>query len=79
MNSTRENTTTQPARGYGELLRRSGFASLLAAQALAVFDDNTFRQLLALFIAAHVASIETRNPHQDAEDLIEPEPPDSFE
>ena len=61
MNSTQENTTTHPARGYGELLRRSGFASLLGAQALAVFDDNTFRQLLALFIAAHVASIEKRS------------------
>lgn len=61
MNSSQEDTTTHPARGYGELLRRPGFAALLGAQALAVFDDNTFRQLLALFIAAHVASLEKRS------------------
>jgi acyl-[acyl-carrier-protein]-phospholipid O-acyltransferase/long-chain-fatty-acid--[acyl-carrier-protein] ligase len=34
---------------------------LLAAQALAVFDDNTFKQLLVLFVTASVASLARRN------------------
>jgi acyl-[acyl-carrier-protein]-phospholipid O-acyltransferase/long-chain-fatty-acid--[acyl-carrier-protein] ligase len=46
---------------YGAILKNRGFSYLLAAQALAVFDDNTFKQLLLLFITAHIASLETRN------------------
>ena len=38
--------------GYVQVLKRQGFAWLLAAQALAVFDDQTFKQLLILYIAA---------------------------
>ena len=49
------------SRGYSDLLKDRGFASLIAAQALAVFDDNAFKQLLALFITAHVVSVEHRN------------------
>jgi acyl-[acyl-carrier-protein]-phospholipid O-acyltransferase / long-chain-fatty-acid--[acyl-carrier-protein] ligase len=48
-------------RGYGRVLQNRGFNFLLAAQALAVLDDNTFKQLLLLFITAHIASLETRN------------------
>jgi acyl-[acyl-carrier-protein]-phospholipid O-acyltransferase/long-chain-fatty-acid--[acyl-carrier-protein] ligase len=49
------------SRGYAAVLKERGFVYLLAAQALAVFDDNTFRQLLVLFITATVASLTTRN------------------
>ncbi len=49
------------SRGYSDLLKNRGFTSLIAAQALAVFDDNTFKQILALFITAHVVSVEHRN------------------
>lgn len=47
--------------GYGPVLRRQGFAWLLAAQALAVFDDNTFKQILFLFAAATVANPALRS------------------
>jgi acyl-[acyl-carrier-protein]-phospholipid O-acyltransferase/long-chain-fatty-acid--[acyl-carrier-protein] ligase len=49
------------SRGYSDVLKERGFVFLLAAQALAVFDDNTFKQLLVLFIIAHVASHGERN------------------
>lgn len=49
------------AGGYSGVLKNRGFVYLLAAQALAVFDDNTFKQILALFIIAHVASLANRN------------------
>ncbi len=49
------------SRGYSEVLKHRGFIYLLAAQALAVFDDNTYKQLLLLFIAAKVASLATRD------------------
>jgi acyl-[acyl-carrier-protein]-phospholipid O-acyltransferase / long-chain-fatty-acid--[acyl-carrier-protein] ligase len=49
------------SHGYSAVLKRPGFAYLLAAQALAVFDDNTFKQLLLLFITANVASVHQRN------------------
>ncbi|PYV14555.1 MAG: acyl-[ACP]--phospholipid O-acyltransferase, partial [Acidobacteria bacterium] len=39
-----------PSLGYKGVLKRPGFVYLLAAQALAVFDDNTFKQLLIFFI-----------------------------
>jgi len=42
-------------------LKNRGFAFLLSAQALAVFDDNTFKQILALFITAHVAAQARRS------------------
>ncbi len=49
------------SRGYAGVLKERGFVYLLAAQALAVFDDNTFKQLLMLFVTASVASLATRN------------------
>jgi len=49
------------SRGYNDVLKNRGFTYLLGAQALAVFDDNTFKQLLALFITAHIVSRESRN------------------
>jgi acyl-[acyl-carrier-protein]-phospholipid O-acyltransferase/long-chain-fatty-acid--[acyl-carrier-protein] ligase len=49
------------SRGYSGVLKERGFVYLLAAQALAVFDDNTFKQLLMLFVTASVASLATRN------------------
>ena len=45
----------QAPQGYRGVLKRPGFAYLLAAQALAVFDDNTFKQILFLFAAAVLA------------------------
>jgi acyl-[acyl-carrier-protein]-phospholipid O-acyltransferase/long-chain-fatty-acid--[acyl-carrier-protein] ligase len=47
--------------GYSEVLKDRGFVYLLAAQALAVFDDNTFKQLLMLFVTSSVPAIATRN------------------
>lgn len=48
--------------GYVQVLKRQGFAWLLAAQALAVFDDQTFKQLLILYIAARPdVSLSQRN------------------
>jgi len=49
------------SRGYSDVLKERGFVYLLAAQALAVFDDNTFKQLLVLFVTASVTSLATRN------------------
>jgi acyl-[acyl-carrier-protein]-phospholipid O-acyltransferase/long-chain-fatty-acid--[acyl-carrier-protein] ligase len=49
------------SRGYSAVLKERGFVFLLAAQALAVFDDNTFKQLLMLFVTSTVASLATRN------------------
>jgi acyl-[acyl-carrier-protein]-phospholipid O-acyltransferase/long-chain-fatty-acid--[acyl-carrier-protein] ligase len=48
-------------RGYRRVLKRQGFVWLLAAQALAVFDDNTFKQLLFFFAAATVANPAVRS------------------
>jgi acyl-[acyl-carrier-protein]-phospholipid O-acyltransferase/long-chain-fatty-acid--[acyl-carrier-protein] ligase len=49
------------SRGYSEVLKNRGFVFLLAAQALAVFDDNTYKQLLMLFVTASISSLATRN------------------
>ena len=49
------------SRGYSDVFKNRGFVFLLAAQALAVFDDNTFKQLLMLFVTASVASLARRN------------------
>jgi MFS family permease len=54
-----ENMAT--SRGYSGVLKERGFVFLLAAQALAVFDDNTFKQLLMLFVTASIPSLATRN------------------
>ena len=50
-----------PGSGYWHVLKRKGFAWLLAAQALAVFDDNTFKQVLFLYAAATLASPAVRD------------------
>ena len=50
-----------PRRGYSEVLKHRGFVYLILAQALAVFDDNTFKQLVLLFVTARVISLATRN------------------
>ncbi|MGE5326425.1 MAG: acyl-[ACP]--phospholipid O-acyltransferase [Deltaproteobacteria bacterium] len=47
-------------KGYSGVLKRPGFGYLLAAQALAVLDDNTFRQLLFLFAAASLTDVTAR-------------------
>src|SRR5689334_1407862 len=39
------------SQGYSGVLKRPGYAFLLVAQALAVFDDNTFKQLLFFYAA----------------------------
>ena len=49
------------SRGYSDVLKERGFVFLLAAQALAVFDDNTFKQLLMLFVTASIPALATRN------------------
>jgi acyl-[acyl-carrier-protein]-phospholipid O-acyltransferase/long-chain-fatty-acid--[acyl-carrier-protein] ligase len=49
------------SRGYSDVLKDRGFVFLLAAQALAVFDDNTFKQLLMLFVTASIPALATRN------------------
>jgi acyl-[acyl-carrier-protein]-phospholipid O-acyltransferase/long-chain-fatty-acid--[acyl-carrier-protein] ligase len=49
------------SRGYSEVLKDRGFVFLLAAQAMAVFDDNTFKQLLMLFVTASIPALATRN------------------
>jgi len=49
------------SRGYSKVLSNRGFVFLLAAQALAVFDDNTFKQILAFFILAHVSAKADQN------------------
>ncbi len=51
------------SRGYSGVLKERGFVFLLLAQALAVFDDNAFKQLLFLFITASVSSLATRNSY----------------
>ena len=50
-----------PPQGYARVLKERGFVFLLAAQALAVFDDNTFKQILMLFITARIASVTSRS------------------
>ena len=49
------------SRGYWGVLKHRGFVYLLAAQALAVFDDNTFKQLLVLSVTSCLVSLGTRN------------------
>src|SRR5437899_5709186 len=49
------------SQGYKRVLERPGFAYLLAAQALAVFDDNTFKQLLIFFIIGQGFETSRRN------------------
>ena len=49
------------SQGYSGILKNRGFVFLLAAQALAVFDDNTFKQLLMLFVTASIPALATRN------------------
>jgi len=44
------------SRGYSDLLRRRGFASLLIAQALSVFNDNAFKYILSLVVIARATS-----------------------
>ncbi len=51
----------RPVNGYSHVLKRQGFVWLLAAQALAVFDDNTFKQLLFFYAAATVANPAARS------------------
>lgn len=45
------------SRGYSQLLRQRGFASLLAAQALGVFNDNAYKMILSLFILGHARTV----------------------
>ena len=59
--SRQEEKNMTNSRGYSEVLRHRGFVFLLAAQAMAVFDDNTFKQLLILFVTASIPSLATRN------------------
>jgi acyl-[acyl-carrier-protein]-phospholipid O-acyltransferase/long-chain-fatty-acid--[acyl-carrier-protein] ligase len=54
------NAMPDTAKGYAGVLKRHGFAYLLGAQALAVFDDNTFKQLLFLFAAATMTDTVAR-------------------
>ncbi len=49
------------SRGYSAVLKHRGFVFQLAAQALAVFDDNTFKQLLMLLVTASIPALATRN------------------
>jgi acyl-[acyl-carrier-protein]-phospholipid O-acyltransferase/long-chain-fatty-acid--[acyl-carrier-protein] ligase len=49
------------SQGYSGVLRRPGYAFLLAAQALAVFDDNTFKQLLFFYAATALADPAARS------------------
>ncbi|HEV2246885.1 MAG TPA: MFS transporter, partial [Terriglobia bacterium] len=51
----------RPVNGYSHVFKRQGFVWLLAAQALAVFDDNTFKQLLFFYAAASVADPALRS------------------
>lgn len=59
--SRQEGKNMATSRGYSDVLKDRGFVFLLAAQALAVFDDNTFKQLLVLFVTASIPSLVTRN------------------
>jgi acyl-[acyl-carrier-protein]-phospholipid O-acyltransferase/long-chain-fatty-acid--[acyl-carrier-protein] ligase len=49
------------AQGYSKVLKRPGYAFLLAAQALAVFDDNTFKQLLFFYALSTLANPAARS------------------
>ncbi len=49
------------SKGYSGVLKNRGFVYLLVAQALAVFDDNAFKQLLVLFVTASVSVLAARN------------------
>lgn len=46
------------SRGYADLLKQRGFACLIAAQALGVFNDNAYKTVLSLFIVAGVTPAE---------------------
>ncbi len=49
------------SRGYSDLLKQRGFVSLLAAQALGVFNDNAFKTILSLFILARATTAADRS------------------
>ena len=56
-------TDTQPkspTRGYGKLLRNRGFMSMVAAQALGVFNDNSYKTLLSIYVLSHASSPDER-------------------
>ncbi|PYU21821.1 MAG: acyl-[ACP]--phospholipid O-acyltransferase [Acidobacteria bacterium] len=44
-----------PTRGYSGLLHKRGFTSLLAAQALSVFNDNAYKTILIFCVLTHAS------------------------
>jgi acyl-[acyl-carrier-protein]-phospholipid O-acyltransferase/long-chain-fatty-acid--[acyl-carrier-protein] ligase len=57
----RSKADSMASHGYSGVLKRPGFTFLLAAQALAVFDDNTFKQLLFFFAASTLTNPAARS------------------
>jgi len=51
----------QPSRGYADLVKHRGYASLLTAQALSVFNDNAFKYVLSLVVMARAATMAGQN------------------
>ncbi len=49
-----------PSRGFSTLLKNRGFLSMVAAQALGVFNDNSYKTLLSLYILSHATSRDER-------------------
>src|SRR5690242_2763284 len=48
-------------RGYTDLLKHRGYASLLAAQALSVFNDNAFKYVLSLVVITQATTMAGQN------------------
>jgi acyl-[acyl-carrier-protein]-phospholipid O-acyltransferase / long-chain-fatty-acid--[acyl-carrier-protein] ligase len=61
VNVERAEVGPMASHGYSGVLKRPGYVFLLAAQALAVFDDNTFKQLLFFYAATALADPAARS------------------
>ena len=60
MSTLHQNPADTAPRGYGQLIRRRGFACLIAAQALGVFNDNSYKTILSLYVISRAASAANR-------------------
>ena len=51
----------EPSRGYTDLVKHRGYASLLTAQALSVFNDNAFKYVLSLVVITRATTMAGQN------------------
>jgi len=60
MSILHQNPSDAAPRSYGQLIKRRGFACLIGAQALGVFNDNSYKTILSLYVISRAASAADR-------------------